>query len=86
MSEIQTSPEDRIKKILTEQMFIDGVEPGSIKNDANLVYDLGFDSLDLVEIVMAVEDDFHMEISDEDGEKLLTVQQVIDYVTANAKA
>lgn len=74
--------EERVKKIVAEQgdMQID------VDSNAHLEHDLGFDSLDRIEAVMAVEDEFGIEISDEDGEKLTTVQQVIDYVTANVKS
>lgn len=73
--------EQRIKKIVAEQL---GLDENEIKNEQNLITDLGSDSLDLVELVMAVEDDFGLEISNEDAERLDTVQKLIDYVSANA--
>lgn len=77
--------EERVKQIVRAQLAVNDTTVDTINSDAHLSHDLGFDSLDLVEAVMAVEDEFDIEISDEDGEKLTTVQQVIDYVTANAK-
>jgi len=78
--------EERIENIIRQQLAVDDITVDTIKRDAHLSHDLGFDSLDLVEAVMAVEDEFGIEISDEDGEKLTTAQQVIDYVKANVKA
>lgn len=86
MSEIQTSPEDRIKRIVTEQFIIDGREPPSIGNEDTLTGTLDFDSLDIVEITMGIEDEFGFEIDDETMFAFSTVQSVIDYVTANVKA
>lgn len=70
----------RVKKIVAEQL---GLGDESVKNDASFINDLGADSLDEVELVMAIEDEFEIDIMDEDAEKLTTVQAVIDYVTAN---
>ncbi|WP_092485368.1 acyl carrier protein [Candidatus Ichthyocystis hellenicum] len=70
--------EQRIKKIVAEQL---GVNPDDVKNESAFVKDLGADSLDTVELVMALEDEFGCEISDEDAEKILTVQQAIEYVS-----
>ena len=74
--------EQRVKKIVAEQL---GVNEGDIKNESNFVDDLGADSLDTVELVMALEGEFECEIPDEDAEKITTVQQAIDYVNANVK-
>lgn len=74
--------EQRVKKIVAEQL---GVNEADIKNDSNFVDDLGADSLDTVELVMALEEEFECEIPDEDAEKITTVQQAIDYVNANVK-
>jgi acyl carrier protein len=73
----------RVKKIVAEQL---GVAEADIKNESSFVDDLGADSLDTVELVMALEDEFEMEIPDEQAEKITTVQQAIDYAMANVKA
>ena len=75
--------EQRVKKIVAEQL---GKDEAEIKNESSFVDDLGADSLDTVELVMALEDEFEMEIPDEQAEKITTVQQAIDYVTSNKKA
>ncbi|MEQ1544136.1 acyl carrier protein [Methyloglobulus sp.] len=72
--------EERVKKIVAEQL---GVKE-DIANDASFVDDLGADSLDTVELVMALEEEFECEIPDDEAEKITTVQQAIDYVTKNA--
>ena len=72
--------EERVKKIVVEQL---GVKEG-ISNEASFVDDLGADSLDTVELVMALEEEFECEIPDEEAEKIMTVQQAIDYVTKNS--
>ncbi|MEW6682620.1 MAG: acyl carrier protein [Nitrospirota bacterium] len=69
--------EDRVKKIITEQL---GVDEEDVTPEANFVEDLGADSLDTVELVMAFEEEFGIEIPDEDAEKILTVQQAVDYI------
>ena len=69
-------------KDIAEQL---GVNEADIKNESNFVDDLGADSLDTVELVMALEEEFECEIPDEDAEKITTVQQAIDYVNANVK-
>ena len=74
--------EQRVRKIVAEQL---GVNEADIKNESNFVDDLGADSLDTVELVMALEEEFECEIPDEDAEKITTVQQAIDYVNANIK-
>ena len=72
--------EARVKKIIVEQL---GVKEEQVTNDASFVEDLGADSLDNVELVMALEEEFECEIPDEDAEKITTVQQAIDYVKAH---
>ena len=72
--------EQRVKKIVSEQL---GVKD-EIANDASFVDDLGADSLDTVELVMALEEEFECEIPDDEAEKITTVQQAIDYVEKNA--
>ncbi len=76
------SIEQRVKKIVAEQL---GVNEADIKTESSFVDDLGADSLDTVELVMALEDEFETEIPDEEAEKITTVQQAIDYVSANKK-
>ncbi len=63
-----------------------GVNEAEIKNESSFVDDLGADSLDTVELVMALEEEFETEIPDEDAEKITTVQQAIDYVKSHPKA
>jgi acyl carrier protein len=75
--------EERVKKIIAEQL---GVEEDEVTPEASFVEDLGADSLDTVELVMALEEEFETEIPDEDAEKITTVQQAIDYVTSHSKA
>ncbi|HIG66160.1 MAG TPA: acyl carrier protein [Methyloprofundus sp.] len=75
-----SSIEERVKKIVAEQL---GVKE-DIANDASFVDDLGADSLDTVELVMALEEEFECEIPDDDAEKITTVQQATDYVNANS--
>ena len=72
--------EQRVKKIVTEQL---GVNESDVKNESSFVDDLGADSLDTVELVMALEEEFGCEIPDEEAEKITTVQQAIDYVNAH---
>ena len=74
--------EQRVKKIVAEQL---GVNESEIKNESSFVDDLGADSLDTVELVMALEEEFECEIPDEEAEKNTTVQQAIDYVNAHLK-
>jgi acyl carrier protein len=75
-----SSIEDRVKKIVAEQL---GVKEDEVKNEASFVEDLGADSLDTVELVMALEEEFETEIPDEEAEKITTVQLAIDYINAN---
>ena len=75
--------EARVKKIVAEQL---GVAEADIKNESSFVEDLGADSLDTVELVMALEEEFETEIPDEEAEKITTVQQAVDYIKAHAKA
>ncbi|MDP1653096.1 MAG: acyl carrier protein [Rhodocyclaceae bacterium] len=74
--------EQRVKKIVAEQL---GVNEADIKIDSSFVDDLGADSLDTVELVMALEEEFECEIPDEEAEKITTVQQAIDYVNNHLK-
>jgi acyl carrier protein len=74
--------EARVRKIVAEQL---GVAEADVKNESSFVEDLGADSLDNVELVMALEEEFDCEIPDEEAEKITTVQQAIDYVQKNAK-
>ena len=74
--------EQRVKKIVAEQL---GVNESEIKNESSFVDDLGADSLDTVELVMALEEEFECEIPDEEAEKITTVQQAIDYVNTHLK-
>jgi acyl carrier protein len=69
--------EQQVKAIVAEQL---GVKEEEVTNDASFVDDLGADSLDTVELVMALEEEFETEIPDEDAEKITTVQQAIDYI------
>jgi acyl carrier protein len=74
--------EQRVKKIVAEQL---GVNEAEIKNESSFVDDLGADSLDTVELVMALEEEFETEIPDDEAEKITTVQQAIDYITSHDK-
>ncbi|OGT43769.1 MAG: acyl carrier protein [Gammaproteobacteria bacterium RIFCSPHIGHO2_12_FULL_40_19] len=75
------SIEDRVKKIVIEQL---GVKEDEVKNDASFVDDLGADSLDTVELVMALEEEFDVEIKDEEAEKITTIQEAIDFIKKRA--
>ena len=72
----------KVKKIISEQL---GVPEGDVKPEASFVNDLGADSLDTVELVMALEEEFGIEIPDEDAEKIATVQNAMDYIKAKQK-
>ena len=74
-----SSIEEQVKSIVAEQL---GVKEDEVTNDASFVDVLGADSLDTVELVMALEEEFETEIPDEDAEKITTVQQAIDFVSA----
>ncbi len=78
-----SSIEAQVKGIVAEQL---GVKEDEVTNDASFVDDLGADSLDTVELVMALEEEFETEIPDEDAEKITTVQQAIDFVTSRASS
>lgn len=73
----------KIKDIIVEQL---GVDPEKVKPEASFIDDLGADSLDIVELVMAMEEEFDLEIPDEDAEKLKTVNDVTSYLQAKGKA
>jgi acyl carrier protein len=75
-----SSIEERVTKIIVEQL---GVKAEDVKSEASFVEDLGADSLDTVELVMALEEEFETEIPDEEAEKISTVQAAIDYVKAH---
>ncbi len=72
--------EERVKKIVVEQL---GVKEDEVTSGASFVDDLGADSLDTVELVMALEEEFETEIPDEDAEKITTVQEAVDYINAH---
>ncbi|MHB1512414.1 MAG: acyl carrier protein [Acidiferrobacter sp.] len=76
-----SSIEERVKKIVVEQL---GVNESEVSTDASFVDDLGADSLDTVELVMALEEEFDCEISDDEAEKITTVKQAVDYITSHA--
>jgi acyl carrier protein len=75
-----SSVEERVKKLICEQL---GVKEDEVKGDASFVEDLGADSLDTVELVMALEEEFETEIPDEEAEKITTVKEAIDYILAH---
>lgn len=75
--------EERVKKVVVEQLDI---KPEEATMEASFVDDLGADSLDTVELVMALEEEFDTEIPDEDAEKIRTIQQAVDYVKAHEKS
>lgn len=77
------SVEEKVKEIIIEQL---GVDSGEVTAAASFINDLGADSLDTVELVMALEEEFDIEIPDEEAEKLQTVGQAIDYIKAHTNA
>ena len=76
-----SSVEDRVKKIVVEQL---GVSEDQVTPDASFVENLGADSLDTVELVMALEEEFDAEIPDDEAEKITTVKQAVEFIQANA--
>ena len=75
------SIEERVRKIVCEQL---GVGDDEVKNDSSFVDDLGADSLDTVELVMAFEEEFEIEIPDEEAEGIQTVKNAVDYINSNS--
>lgn len=74
--------EDRVKDLIVDQL---GVSPDEVKKEASFIDDLGADSLDTVELIMAFEEEFGIEIPDEDAEKMSTVGDAIDYLEKNVQ-
>ena len=74
---------EKVKEIISQQLDVD---TDNIKDDASFIDDLGADSLAIVELVLAFEEQFEIDIPDEDTEKIRTVQDAVDYITKNAKA
>jgi acyl carrier protein len=83
MEERPMSVEDRVKSIIVEQL---GVDADEVTPDASFVEDLGADSLDQVELIMAFEEEFGVEISDDEAEKIRKVKDAVDYIEKRAKA
>lgn len=75
------SVEDKVQKIIAEKL---GISVSDITPEASFVDDLGADSLDLVELIMSMEEEFDIEISDDDAEKIILVKDAIDYIQANS--
>tara|TARA_B100000686_G_scaffold259162_1_gene271587 strand:- start:29 stop:265 length:237 start_codon:yes stop_codon:yes gene_type:complete len=76
-----SSVEEKVKEIIVEQL---GVEEKQVELTASFIEDLGADSLDTVELVMALEEEFDIEIPDEEAEKIVTVQNAVDYIKNNS--
>lgn len=72
---------DKVKEIIVDQL---GVKASEVTPEASFIDDLGADSLDIVELIMALEEEFDIEIPDEDAEKITTVQDAIDYIKQNS--
>ena len=72
---------DRVKKVVSSQLSVDA---GQVSESASFTQDLGADSLDTVELVMAFEEEFGVEIPDEEAEKITTVRQVVDYIVSHS--
>jgi acyl carrier protein len=83
MRDMASTIEDKVKQIIVEQL---GVDESEVTPTASFVDDLGADSLDTVELVMAFEEGFGIEIPDEDAEKIQTVRDAVSYIEAHAKA
>jgi acyl carrier protein len=81
--EVSMSVEERVKSIIVEQLGVDAEE---VNPDASFVEDLGADSLDTVELIMAFEEEFGVEISDDEAEKIRKVRDAVDYIEKRAKA
>ena len=73
--------DERVKSIVVKQL---GVKEEDVKNESKFIEDLGADSLDTVELVMALEEEFDLEIADEDAEKISTVNEAVDYINSNS--
>jgi acyl carrier protein len=79
---VSAAPEEKVKKIIIDQL---GVDEAEVTAEAKFIDDLGADSLDTVELVMALEEEFGIEIPDEDAEKIATVQDAITYIREHKK-
>ena len=77
------SIEEKVKQIIVDQL---GVDANEVTPEASFIEDLGADSLDLTELIMAMEEEFCVEIGDDDAQKILTVKDAIDYVAAATKS
>ena len=71
---------EKVKTVIVEQL---GIDEESVKMDSSFLDDLGADSLDIVEFIMALEEEFGLEIPDEDAEKIVTVKDVVEYISEN---